>query len=188
MKGPSAATLYGTDAANGVIVITTKKGRAGAPRWIAYAEGGILDDRNWYADNYTLAGMSPTGSEAGSLGPVHARRWFRSAPAGRATAPGYDSVRVYSPIKDPTVTPLGYGYRNAEGVQVSGGTDAVRYFMSGGRDDEIGVFKLDPYEKHRYDSLGITIHSVADAPQYAASEQLPRKHQRAGQLRSSTPT
>ena len=26
MKGPSAATLYGTDAANGVIVITTKKG------------------------------------------------------------------------------------------------------------------------------------------------------------------
>ena len=30
VKGPSAATLYGTDASNGVIVITTKKGRAGA--------------------------------------------------------------------------------------------------------------------------------------------------------------
>ena len=29
VKGPSAATLYGTDAANGVIVVTTKKGRAG---------------------------------------------------------------------------------------------------------------------------------------------------------------
>ena len=29
VKGPSAATLYGTDAANGVIVITTRKGRAG---------------------------------------------------------------------------------------------------------------------------------------------------------------
>ena len=59
MKGPSAATLYGTDAANGVIVITTKKGRAGAARWTVYAEGGVLDDRNWYADNYTLAGMQP---------------------------------------------------------------------------------------------------------------------------------
>ena len=33
VKGPSAETLYGTDAANGVIVITTKKGRAGATRW-----------------------------------------------------------------------------------------------------------------------------------------------------------
>ena len=29
LKGPSAATLYGPDAANGVIVITMKKGRAG---------------------------------------------------------------------------------------------------------------------------------------------------------------
>ncbi|MFH1766375.1 MAG: TonB-dependent receptor plug domain-containing protein, partial [Gemmatimonadota bacterium] len=29
IKGPSAATLYGTDAANGVIVITTKRGRPG---------------------------------------------------------------------------------------------------------------------------------------------------------------
>ena len=39
VKGPSAATLYGTDAANGVIVITTKKGHAGATRWTWYGEG-----------------------------------------------------------------------------------------------------------------------------------------------------
>ena len=31
VKGPAAATLYGTDAANGVIVIRTKRGTAGAP-------------------------------------------------------------------------------------------------------------------------------------------------------------
>src|SRR6185436_9732630 len=59
VKGPSAATLYGTDAANGVIVITTKRGRAGASRWTAYGEGGMLDDRNTYPFNYTLAGHSP---------------------------------------------------------------------------------------------------------------------------------
>ena len=29
LKGPSAAALYGSQAANGVIVITTKKGRPG---------------------------------------------------------------------------------------------------------------------------------------------------------------
>src|SRR5262249_60020629 len=61
VKGPSAATLYGTDAANGVIVITTKKGRASpSAHWTVFAEGGLIDDRNWYADNYTLAGMNPT--------------------------------------------------------------------------------------------------------------------------------
>jgi TonB-dependent SusC/RagA subfamily outer membrane receptor len=46
VKGPSAATLYGTDAANGVVVITTKRGRAGAPRWLAYAESGVIQDKN----------------------------------------------------------------------------------------------------------------------------------------------
>ena len=33
VKGPSAATLYGTNAANGVVVVTTKKGRAGSTKW-----------------------------------------------------------------------------------------------------------------------------------------------------------
>ncbi|MFI5310684.1 MAG: TonB-dependent receptor plug domain-containing protein, partial [Gemmatimonadales bacterium] len=48
VKGPSAATLYGTAAANGVIVITTKKGRAGAAQWTVFGESGQLADRNEY--------------------------------------------------------------------------------------------------------------------------------------------
>jgi TonB-dependent SusC/RagA subfamily outer membrane receptor len=84
VKGPSAATLYGTDAANGVIVITTKKGRTGNTRWSTYAEGGILDDRNWYADNYTLAGASPNRRKARPVGPVHARHGLtRNVPEER---------------------------------------------------------------------------------------------------------
>ncbi|MBI1808859.1 MAG: SusC/RagA family TonB-linked outer membrane protein [Gemmatimonadetes bacterium] len=34
LKGAAAATLYGTEASNGVILITTKKGTQGAPKWI----------------------------------------------------------------------------------------------------------------------------------------------------------
>jgi TonB-linked SusC/RagA family outer membrane protein len=158
VKGPSAATLYGTDAANGVIVITTKKGRTGTTRWSTYAEGGILDDRNWYADNYTLAGASPTGAKLVLSGQCTLVMVSLGTCRKSDGTKGYDSLRVYSPIKDPTVTPLGLGYRNAQGLQASGGTDAVRYFMSASRDDEIGVFKLDDYEKHRFDSLGVTIH------------------------------
>ncbi|MEY2733391.1 MAG: hypothetical protein RL340_450, partial [Gemmatimonadota bacterium] len=33
LKGAAAATLYGTEASNGVIQIFTKRGNAGAPRW-----------------------------------------------------------------------------------------------------------------------------------------------------------
>jgi TonB-dependent SusC/RagA subfamily outer membrane receptor len=45
VKGPSAATLYGTDAANGVVVITTKRGRAGDVRYHVTGETGIIKDR-----------------------------------------------------------------------------------------------------------------------------------------------
>src|SRR5207248_6085864 len=46
IKGPSAAALYGTAAANGVIVIKTKRGTNGAPRWSAYGEGGVTSIPN----------------------------------------------------------------------------------------------------------------------------------------------
>ena len=165
VKGPSAATLYGTDAANGVIMITTKKGRGGAPKWNVYAEGGMLDDRNWYDYNYTLAGMNPTTKAKLVLSGQCTLVMVSLGTCVKSDGShGYDSLRKYSPIKDPTVTPLGYGYRNAQGVQVSGGTDAIRYFLSGGRDDETGVFELDPYEKHRFDSLGVALHSWQRRP------------------------
>jgi TonB-linked SusC/RagA family outer membrane protein len=157
-KGPSAATLYGTDAANGVIVITTKKGRAGAARWSAYGEGGVLSDRNWYSDNYTLAGMSPAGKPLILSGQCTLVMVSLGTCVKSDGTKGYDSLRVFNPIRNPDVTPLGLGSRNAEGLQVQGGTDAIRYFMSGSRDDEVGVFKLDPYEQNRWDSLGVTIH------------------------------
>ena len=50
VKGPSAATLYGTDAANGVVVITTKRGKAGKNRWTFNAEQGSLVDKSNYLD------------------------------------------------------------------------------------------------------------------------------------------
>ena len=41
VKGAAAATLYGTQGANGVIQIFTKHGRSGAPEWQAEVEGGF---------------------------------------------------------------------------------------------------------------------------------------------------
>jgi TonB-dependent SusC/RagA subfamily outer membrane receptor len=81
VKGPSAATLYGTDAANGVIVITTKKGRAGTARWNVYGEGGVLKDYNWYSDNYTLAGMNPRRKRSSCSPDSATCKWCRSARA-----------------------------------------------------------------------------------------------------------
>ncbi len=154
VKGPSAATLYGTDAANGVIVITTKKGRSGAARWNTYGEGGVIDDRNKYPYNYTIAGHSP-GSTA-----------YRSCTLTQVSAASCvkDSVQIYSPLHDPDATPLGQGYRSQVGLQVSGGSDALRYFISGDRGSEVGVLQLPAFERRRFDSTATPIHEWTDRP------------------------
>lgn len=50
IKGPAAATLYGTEASNGVINIITKKGRTGAPRINLTIKQGA----NFYPDVYNM--------------------------------------------------------------------------------------------------------------------------------------
>ncbi len=49
LKDASATALYGTRAANGVIVITTKQGKQGAPR-VSYSFTGTLSPRSRYTD------------------------------------------------------------------------------------------------------------------------------------------
>jgi TonB-linked SusC/RagA family outer membrane protein len=149
VKGPSAATLYGTDAANGVIVITTKKGRAGAPRTSTWAEGGIIADRSNYPYNYTLAGHNPTTNAPMIQGEC-------TLPKASANLCVVDSLRQYSPFHDDYTTPLGNGYRSKYGGSNSGGTEVARYFISGQREEEIGTLKLPQFEQARYDSIGFS--------------------------------
>jgi TonB-linked SusC/RagA family outer membrane protein len=158
VKGPSAATLYGTDAANGVVVITTKKGRAGKAQWALHTEGGIIKDLNDYSTNYTIAGHTPTSP---------AYKECALPTLSNANGPAaciMDSLRTYSPINDPDATPLGTGNRKAFGAQVSGGTDQVRFFISGDRADETGVLELPNFERRRFDSTNTVIHDYVNRP------------------------
>ena len=49
LKDAAATALYGTRAANGVIVITTKEGKVGPPS-VRYSFGGTLSRRSRYSD------------------------------------------------------------------------------------------------------------------------------------------
>ena len=103
VKGPSAATLYGTDAANGVILVTTKKGRAGAARWSTYGEQGTVYDRNFYPTAYSLWGKRPGET-------VSSRAFCNLQRVGRGEcAP--DSTSALNIFDEPDLTPLGRGNR-----------------------------------------------------------------------------
>jgi TonB-linked SusC/RagA family outer membrane protein len=158
VKGPSAATLYGTDAANGVVVITTKRGRSGPARWTTYVEGGLISDRNDYPTNYTGWGHSPgsTTMRACTLPQVSAGSCIR------------DSVRTLNIFEEDDLTPIGLGNRYQFGAQVSGGTEIVRYFVAAEREGEQGIFKLPKFEERRFDSLGITPAEWVEKPNVLA--------------------
>ena len=157
VKGPSAATLYGTDAANGVIVITTKRGKVGKNRWTFNAEQGSVVDRSNYLGAYMIWGHAPGSTAA-------ARCYTYTISAGTCIADSSSSLNI---MTDKTgLSPLGKGYRNQWNAQASGGTEAVRYFVSGGLENETGPMKMPGFSMQRLDSVAHGVRPEWNRPEY----------------------
>ncbi len=106
LKGPSAATIYGTEASNGVIQVITKRGRAGRNVVDVHLEAGA----NWFAD--------PEGR--------YQPNYYYSQRTQQIEAFSvldFRRARGFDPIFS-TGTPL------AAGAALSGGSDRVRYYVS----------------------------------------------------------
>src|SRR3989441_965783 len=65
IKGSAASTLYGTEAAAGVIQIFTKHGGTGAPRWSFETGQGIAQLRPFGTDSVPYLNLRPAGSPTG---------------------------------------------------------------------------------------------------------------------------
>ncbi len=133
VKGPSAATLYGTQAANGVIRITTKRGRAGAAQWNVWLEGGLLQDPITYPSTYFSKAVGSTTAAClpyqDALGTCDIDQLFK-----------------LSLLEDDETTPFTLGNRTQTGVSVSGGSEAMRYFVSADFERELGTAKMPDSE------------------------------------------
>jgi TonB-dependent SusC/RagA subfamily outer membrane receptor len=73
LKGPEAAALYGIDAANGAIVITTKRGKAGA-RGIEYTNSMRFETVRSHPEIqkvYGISGFAGVGATVGSTTPIY---------------------------------------------------------------------------------------------------------------------
>lgn len=131
LKGPAASALYGTAAANGVIQITTKRGRSGAARWTAYIEQGALTDPNRYPDNFkTLGTVVATGNPTTNCNIENAFR-------GLCTR---SELVSFNPLEHYRKEVFRTGHRAKYGLNVSGGTDLVTYYLSGDYDNEDGIY------------------------------------------------
>jgi TonB-linked SusC/RagA family outer membrane protein len=143
LKGPTASTMYGTDAANGVIVIKTKRGKAGAPRWSAWVEQGTIKDRNQYPLAYR--GWSSNVPNAAASSTSNVTQCFASQVSRGLCV--QDSIVAFNLFADPDATPNGTGRRQQYGLNVSGGSDAVQYFLSGEWEDELGYLQMPKFAR-----------------------------------------
>ncbi len=114
LKGAAAATLYGTEASNGVIQIFTKKGQSGTPRWNFQIEQAALNyEKDRVKTAYGVARPSQiTGNNLNGF-------------YGRMIAP-YEVLSSDWPTRL-----MGTGYGTTAAAAVDGGTDRFTYFVSG---------------------------------------------------------
>jgi TonB-linked SusC/RagA family outer membrane protein len=136
VKGPAAATLYGIQASNGVVRITTKHGTPGRPRWNLFSEVGGVSDNNTYPLNYN--GRDPGNDDFDGFCILQFEL------DGLCTQ---QSVDVYSPLENKDTRPLKTGFRQQHGLNVSGGSDVGTYYLSAGYESEDGVFRLPKFEE-----------------------------------------
>ena len=140
VKGPSAATLYGTEAAAGVINITTKRGRAGKTSWNIYTENGLIDDPR--------AGSYPELYYGwGQRGGISQLCTLRQRSVGTCT--GIDSLNRGNILNIDSTTPIRTGNRSQYGIQASGGGDRVQFFVSAEREQETGIYEMPEIEQRR---------------------------------------
>jgi len=130
LKGPAAGALYGTAAANGVIQITTKRGRPGKTRFTVYGETGTIKDETAFPANFAQIGRTTSGARTTNCN-------LDSQTRGLCT-PVADSLVKFSPLVQ--YSPFITGQRGSYGVSAVGGNDRVNYYVGGNYDRQQGVF------------------------------------------------
>ncbi|MGH7753594.1 MAG: TonB-dependent receptor plug domain-containing protein, partial [Gemmatimonadales bacterium] len=112
LKGPAAATLYGTEASNGVIQVITKRPAAGAARWNLIVRQGT----NFFAN--------PGG-----------RLWTNYQIDTLSSSPTFGDTVSFNPVEHEAAVnqPI---WRNGAlreyDLSVAGGTAQSRYYLAGG--------------------------------------------------------
>src|SRR5690606_41486704 len=81
-----------------------------------------------------------------------------------AGACAQDSVTVYNPTKDSESTPFGTGYRQQHGLQLRGGTEAIRYFVHGEWEDETGPLKVPEFDRRWMAARNVSMRDKEERP------------------------
>jgi TonB-dependent starch-binding outer membrane protein SusC len=133
LKGASAAAIYGSQASNGVILVTTKRGQGGAPQINVSQRLGYSELRN------TIGSRQWTRAEAAGafsgLTEAELDQYFDASGTPRQS---FDLERQLAGRRSLASETL---------VSVTGGVADTRYYFSGLAQNEPGIISNTGYEK-----------------------------------------
>ncbi len=149
LKGATAAALYGSNAANGAIIVTTKKGQAGEKITIGLISSYTAEKVAYMPDFQTEYG---TGWE-GAYDAVENTNWGpRFDGTLRQIGPtwpdGTYQAVPYAPVKDNLLAFFNTGHNLNNTVYLSGSHEASKFYISVGDQRATGIVPDDTYKRN----------------------------------------
>lgn len=142
LKGPNAAALYGERGGNGVILVTTKKGKRGKGLGISYSGGFTFSEAAYMLDLQDRYGQGTKGeydnTNTSSWGPEMKGQMFESW-TGETIA--------YEPQKDRLKDFTRTGTTQKHNIAFTGGNDDGAFRVSLGKDILKGIYEDHKVEK-----------------------------------------
>jgi TonB-linked SusC/RagA family outer membrane protein len=127
LKGAAASSIYGSKAANGVVVITTTRGQAGTPRFNVTQRVGVfsplrlMESRRWTLDSALVRFGEPV------------RAYFADNPN-----PYFDNAEAIYDNRKPSYETI---------ADVSGGNQNTRYYVSGSLKRDEGIERATGFSR-----------------------------------------
>jgi TonB-linked SusC/RagA family outer membrane protein len=156
LKDASAAAIYGSRGGNGVVLITTKKGKAGQSKIDFSYYRGIEDvpkridvvDRDQSIQYYKDRTLENWLSVGGDPNVPNGQRLYAGSPANINYVQAFDN-----PESVPNTDWQDLIYRKAAAqsnyqLAASGGTDKLTYFISGNYFDQEGIIKSTDFKRY----------------------------------------
>lgn len=143
LKDASATAVYGVRGANGVILITTKRGKVGKPSITFRTESAILTPLRLpeYINGYQYAGLMNEALANDNQTPRWTSDELQRYKDGSAPY-------LYPSVDWTNVIMKKHTHQSINNLSVSGGNQTARYFLNVGYTLEDGIYKTDDLNKY----------------------------------------
>ncbi|MCB2194718.1 MAG: SusC/RagA family TonB-linked outer membrane protein [Bacteroidetes bacterium] len=152
LKGATAAALYGSQAGNGALIVTTKSGKGNEKFTVGINSSYTIEKVAYLPDFQSEYG---TGWE-GAYNPVENTNWGpRFDGQMRLVGPDFpddypveDQIIPYAPVEDNLLDFFNDGNSLQNTIYMKGGTEDSKYYLSFGDQRTNGIVPDDTYERN----------------------------------------